>query len=204
MVILPASDPQALSRAIEHLTAGHVVAYPTETFYGLGARHDDRKAIRRIYAMKHRPEDKALPVIIGSHAQLSLLTDMIDNRADILMSHFWPGPLTIIVPAHRGLTGGIVHKQKIAVRMPGPSFALDLVSAAGYPITSTSANLSGLPPASSARMVTGYFGDMIDFVIDGGDSRATLPSTIVDLTTDSAVIVREGMIAAASILALLR
>jgi L-threonylcarbamoyladenylate synthase len=170
----------------------------------LGARHDDRDAIRRIYAMKHRPEDKALPVIIGSHAQLGLLTDRIDPRADLLISHFWPGPLTIIVPAHGGLTEGIVHDQKIAVRMPGPSFALDLVSTAGYPITSTSANLSGLPPASSARMVTDYFGDTIDFVIDGGDSRAALPSTIVDLTADSAVIVREGIIAAASILALLR
>lgn len=204
MVILPSSDPQAISRAIEHLTAGHVVAYPTETFYGLGARHDDRNAIRRIYALKQRPEDKALPVIIGSYPQLAMLTDMTDHRADILTSHFWPGPLTIIVPARRGLTEGIVNNQKIAVRLPGPSFALDLVSAAGYPITSTSANLSGLPPAASVRMVTGYFGDTIDFVIDGGESRATLPSTIVDLTSDVAAIVREGIIPAASILALLR
>ncbi len=203
-MILAASDKRSLSAAIKLLNAGRVVAYPTETLYGLGARYDDVNAISRIYAMKRRPADKALPLIIGSRTQLGLLTEMRDHRAAVLMERFWPGPLTLIVPARPGLTEGIVHEKNIAVRIPGPSFALDLVSAAGYPITSTSANVSGLPAAGSARMVVAYFGDDIDLVIDGGESPASLPSTIVDLTAADPVIVREGVIPAASILALIR
>ncbi|KAF0181955.1 MAG: tRNA threonylcarbamoyladenosine biosynthesis protein [Nitrospirae bacterium] len=201
---MAASDKSALSAAIENLNAGRILAYPTETFYGLGARHDDGNAIRRIYAAKRRPADKALPVIIGNRAHLSLLTDMKDPRADMLMERFWPGPLTLIMTALPGLTEGIVHEKKIAVRIPGPSFALTLACAAGYPITSTSANVSGLPPAASARMVISYFGDAVYLVIDGGESPSSLPSTIVDLTAADPVIVREGIIPAATILALIR
>ncbi|HSW62433.1 MAG TPA: L-threonylcarbamoyladenylate synthase [Dissulfurispiraceae bacterium] len=201
---MASSDTNALSATIEYLNTGRIIAYPTETFYGLGARHDDGDAIRRIYAIKHRPADKTLPVIIGSRTHLGLLTDMKDQRADILMERFWPGPLTLIVPALPGLTEGIVYEKKIAVRIPGPSFALALACAAGFPITSTSANVSGLPAAASAQMVIGYFGDAVDLVIDGGESPSSLPSTIVDLTAADPVIVREGIIPAATILALIR
>lgn len=193
MEILAASHT-AISRAIEILLAGGIAAYPTETFYGLGAKFDNARAVERIYTIKHRPQDKALPVIIANHEQLSLLTGSIPEMAETLISTFWPGPLTLILHARPGLTEGIVHERKVAVRMPGPSFALDLVTATGFPITSTSANPTGMPPARNSGMIIDYFSLGIDLVVDGGEAASRRPSTIVDLCGELPRIVRDGAI----------
>jgi len=189
-------DPSTatITKTIHILNASGIAAYPTETFYALGARYDHPEAIHRIYDLKKRPPDKALPVIISDRSQLSYLITSLPKIAEILMDQFWPGPLTLILPALPGLADGIVYERKIAVRIPGPSFALDLVRAAGFPITSTSANPSGLPPATSAKMITDYFPYGIDLLINGDTTKAISPSTIVDLCDKVPRIVRAGVI----------
>ncbi|NLI30772.1 MAG: threonylcarbamoyl-AMP synthase [Nitrospiraceae bacterium] len=201
-LLTPSAD--TIARTVSVLNAGGIAAYPTETFYGLGARFDRADAVDRIYVLKHRPPDKALPVIIADREQLFLLAASVPATAEILIDRFWPGPLTLILPALPGLTNGIVHEQKIAVRIPGPSFAFDLVNAAGFPITSTSANPSGQPPAATAGMIREYFPHGIDLLIDGGTAASSLPSTIVDLCGDSPRILREGAIPPASLFSALR
>jgi len=174
---------------------GGIVAYPTETLYGLGVGFDRGDSLKKLREIKQRPYNKGLPVIIGSRELLVHLVSTINNKAVYLMKKFWPGPLTLIMPAKESLspciTGGT---HTVAVRIPGESFALKLAEYASFPITATSANLSGKPPAQDAETIRKYFGDTIDLVIDGGPTKGTLPSTIVDVTGEIVNIVREGAI----------
>lgn len=192
---------ESLRHAVLTLSDGGIVAYPTETIYGLGVKYDDEKALMRLYALKHRPHEKTIPIIISSVNQLSLLVPSVNSTAQYLIEKFWPGPLTLVFDALSGLNSYITCADKIAVRIPGESFALDLVRAAGFPITATSANLSGRPAARDVTMISMYFNDHIDLIIDGGTSQGSQPSTIVDVTRQKAVILREGAIAASRILA---
>lgn len=185
---------EAINKAIAVLKSGGIVAYPTETFYGLGAKYDIDSALKRLYEIKNRPQEKAMPLIIGSREELFLITDSVNKSAMDLMDRFWPGPLTILFRARPGLSEYISSENKVAVRIPGESFALRLAMAAGFPITSTSANISGMPPADNASMVSDYFGGVIDLIIDGGKTTGGLPSTIVDVTGDMPKIIRHGSI----------
>jgi L-threonylcarbamoyladenylate synthase len=186
---------QVLRDASETLKAGGIVAYPTETFYGLGAKFDIEKALKKIYELKQRPDEKAMPLIIGNKELLSVITASVSNIAESLMNRFWPGPLTLILPAKENLsefiTGGT---NTVAVRIPGESFALNLAKTANFPITATSANVSGTSPAQNAETVMSCFGDTIDLIIDGGTTPGGLPSTIVDATESEIRIMRDGVI----------
>ncbi len=173
---------------------GGIISYPTETIYGLGATYDNENALKRLYGLKQRPYEKTVPIIIGSIEQLSLLAEVVNDTAADLISRFWPGPLTLIFRARSGLNGYVTSNRKVAVRIPGASFALDLVRAAGFPIIATSANISGLPPARNAAMVADYFADNLDLIVDGGESPTAVPSTLVDVTDNTPIIVREGAI----------
>lgn len=191
-MILPADGYETLKNASEFIMMGCVIAYPTETLYGIGTRYDNEESLLRIYELKMRPAQKAMPVIIGSVDQLSLIAGNMNDLADRLIRAFWPGPLTLLLPARKDLSPFITSDGKIAVRMPGDSFALRLTLAAGLPITSTSANISGMPPALNAGMVAGYFADGLDLIIDGGECRRKTPSTIIDVTGDVPLLVRKG------------
>ena len=186
---------QVLRDASETLKAGGIVAYPTETFYGLGAKFDIEKALKKIYELKQRPDEKAMPLIIGNKELLSVITASVSNIAESLMNRFWPGPLTLILPAKENLsefiTGGT---NTVAVRIPGESFALHLAKTANFPITAASANVSGTSPAQNAETVMSCFGDTIDLIIDGGTTPGGLPSTIVDATESEIRIMRDGVI----------
>lgn len=190
-------DPleEVLKKALRVLREGGVMAYPTESFYGLGVAATNEKALRRIYELKKRAPEKAMPVIVGSREVLKSIVKSIPLEAEELMKRFWPGALTIVFDAIEGvskiLTGG---SGKIAVRIPGESFALDLARAADFPITATSANLSGAPPAEDAASVINYFGDGIDLIVDGGRTPGGKPSTIIDVTLTPPAILREGRI----------
>lgn len=155
----------------------------------------------RLYDLKRRPREKTIPIIIGSAEQLSVLVNSVNETAAALIRKFWPGPLTLVFYARSGLSGYITCADKIAVRIPGESFALDLVRSAGFPITATSANISGLPAAKDAAMISEYFGERLDLIIDGGAAQNTQPSTIVDVTRGKAVVLREGAISALRIFA---
>jgi L-threonylcarbamoyladenylate synthase len=141
-----------------------------------------------------------MPVIIGRRADLSAIVSPewlahIPPFTQSLMDRFWPGPLTLLIPAKKGLPEYLTADTgMIAVRMPGESFALQLAKHAGFPVTATSANLSGTPSADRAGMVLHYFGEGVDLVIDGGQTPGGLPSTIVDVTGARVSIVREGVI----------
>ncbi len=198
MVLIKVTDTnikQVICTAIETLEKGGIVAYPTETFYGLGVRFDNEEAIKRLYTIKHRPEMKPVPLVIGSRKLLTLLVSGINDRSSSLMDRFWPGPLTLVLPAKKNLSEFITAgTQKVAVRIPGKSFALQLAKSIDRPITSTSANPSGMPPAQNARTVLRYFQSKIDLVIDGGPAPGRLPSTLIEVTGDEVKILREGAI----------
>jgi len=184
-----------LSLAVELLKNSGIIAYPTETFYGLGAKFDSVDALKKIYEKKQRPRDKAMPVIIGERDLLPVIAVGVSITATALMDKFWPGPLTLILPAGENLSEYITAgTHTVAVRIPGESFALRLAQTAHFPLTATSANLSGLPPARDIETVLRYFGDRIDLIIDAGPTPGALPSTIVDARGSALKILREGVI----------
>ncbi|MFO0752234.1 MAG: L-threonylcarbamoyladenylate synthase [Thermodesulfovibrionales bacterium] len=184
----------ALQEAVTLLRNGGVVAYPTETFYGLGAKYDLLPAVERVYEIKKRPAEKAMPLIIGMRELLPLLTDSVSVRAEELMRTFWPGPLTLLFPARAGLPAPLVSGGRVAVRIPGESFALQLARRAAFPITATSANISAHPPARTPAMLLDYFGSSLDCIIDGGESTGSAPSTIVDVAGEKVTLVRRGAV----------
>ena len=181
--------------AIEILKNGGIIAYPTETFYGLGAKFDIDDALGKIYELKQRPRDKPMPLIIGERETLCAVVSRISSAASHLMDTFWPGPLTLILDAKKDVSEHITAATRtVAVRIPGKSFALRLAHTARFPVTATSANISGMPPARDAETVVGYFGDRIDLIIDAGPTPGLLPSTIVDARGAVLKVLREGMI----------
>lgn len=186
---------QVLYRTVDILKNGGIVVYPTETFYGLGVKFDMEDSLKKLCNIKQRPEEKAMPLIIGNKGLLSVIAASINDMALLLMDRFWPGPLTLIFLAKENLSEYITAgTHMIAVRIPGESFALHLAKTASFPITATSANLSGTSPAQDAETVIRYFGDKIDLIIDGGHTSGGLASTIVDVTGNKIKILREGVI----------
>jgi len=184
-----------LSLAVDILKNSGVIAFPTETFYGIGAKFDRDDALRTIYEIKKRPQEKAMPLIIGERDLLSVIALEVSSAASVLMDTFWPGPLTLILPARENISDYITAgTHTVAVRIPGESFALRLAQTAHFPITATSANLSGLPPARDIETILGYFGDRIDLIIDAGTTPGGLPSTIVDVRGADLKVLREGVI----------
>ncbi len=192
--VSPVNIESALADAVCILRQGGIIAYPTETFYGLGAKYDVEPALQRLYDIKRRPMDMAMPLIIGDMKQLLMLTERITDKAAALIGKFWPGPLTLLFEARRGLSDLIVVDNKVAVRMPGESFALSLAMASGFPVAATSANISGMPPGKNISMVMNYFNDAIDLIIDGGELESILPSTIVDATGPELLVLRKGLV----------
>lgn len=186
---------EVIKKAVKTINNGGIVAYPTETFYGVGVKFNNEVALKRLYELKRRPDEKPIPLIIGARGMLSMISLHVNDTASILMDKFWPGPLTLLLKAKKDLSKYITaDTNKVAVRIPGKSVALSLANEAGFPITSTSANLSGMPDAEDAGTVIKYFGDEIDMVIDGGKTPGGMPSTIVDVTEEKLKILREGII----------
>ncbi len=189
------TEKEIIAEALRVLKNGGIVAYPTESFYALGVMAADGDAVKKLYRLKKRHLKKAMPVIVGDDGVLKTMVKSIPLHALRLMKKFWPGPLTLIFNASNNLPGLLPGRMnKIAVRIPGKSFALTLAKAAGFPITATSANLSGSMPAQSPDEVIDYFGETIDLVVDGHKTPGGKPSTIVDVTVDPPKVLREGSI----------
>ncbi len=191
----------AIRRLRQLLDNAEIIAYPTETFYGLGVKYNQEEALERLYHIKQRPLDKAMPLIISRTGLLTLLTPVISSAAEKLMGKFWPGPLTLIFEALGNLSSYITAGTgKVAVRIPGQSFALDLARHLDYPITATSANISGMPPAETAAQIIACFGSSVHTVVDSGKTPGNTPSTIVDVTGSEIRIVRQGIISSEAII----
>ncbi len=181
--------------ALDYLKAGKIIAYPTETFYGLGVAFNNDEALRRLWELKRRPPDKPFPLIAADVNQLDTLVSRIEPEALALIGKYWPGPLTILFNARPGLSSFITGKEgRVAVRMPGPSAALGLARYVQFPITATSANISNEPPASDVQTVIGYFGDSIDMIIDGGKTTGAPASTIVEVSDGQITVIRQGAV----------
>jgi len=195
---------EAVEMASGVINRSGVIAYPTETFYGLGVKFDDSEALKKLYGMKHRPPEKALPLIIGNMRSLELIASSIPGSAEKLIEKFWPGPLTLLLPARSDVSEFITAGTgKIAVRIPGESFALDLARSLEFPITATSANISGMPPADNADAVLRYFGDVLDLIIDCGKTPGGRPSTIVDASEEKIRFLRAGSVPMEEVFAVL-
>lgn len=189
------SEETVLSRAAEILAEGGIIAYPTETFYGLGADATNEKAIRKIYELKGRNFNNPLSVIIAGEENLYPLVSEVPACALKLMHSFWPGPLTIIFKASAGvsplLTAGT---GKIGVRISSHAGATVIVQKLGQPLTATSANLSGAPECSTAVEVISQIGNKIETIVDLGETAGGKSSTIIDVTANPPQILREGAI----------
>ncbi len=186
---------EQLAEAAETLRNGGVVAFPTETVYGLGADALNPEAVAAIYRAKGRPSDNPLIVHIADREMLSVLTPAVTRDMEVLAGEFWPGPLTMVIPKTNVVpditTGGL---STVAVRMPDEATALQLIKLSGRPIAAPSANLSKRPSPTKGQHVIRDMDGRIDAIIVGADSRVGIESTIIDLTDSVPVILRPGIL----------
>ena len=191
------TEPSDIRAAAAIIRDGGLVAFPTETVYGLGADGMNGEAAAKIYEAKGRPSDNPMIVHISSKNDLKKLTDHITQDMKTLMDAFWPGPLTMVVPAlpsvPRVTTGGL---STVAVRMPNHPVALALIEASGLPIAAPSANASGRPSPTTGMHVLDDLNGRIDAVIMGEPCRIGIESTVVDMTQDPPMILRPGKLTA--------
>ncbi|MCX8198085.1 MAG: L-threonylcarbamoyladenylate synthase [Candidatus Micrarchaeota archaeon] len=182
-----------LMEAAEIIKKGGLVAFPTETVYGLGADALNPAAVEKIFLAKKRPRDDPLIVHVASIEQAEKIADWVPEKAKKLMRLFWPGPLTLVLAKKPNVpsitTGGL---ETVAIRMPRHPIALGLIKAAGTPIAAPSANLFGKPSPTSASHVLEDLGGRIDAIIDGGSTEIGIESTVLDMTASPPVILRPG------------
>jgi L-threonylcarbamoyladenylate synthase len=191
--VLPANDPYALRHAVDVLRNSGMVAFPTDTVYGLGTLAFDPVSVDRLYVAKGRSHEKAIAILLSEADQLSKVAREMTVSAKRLAEKFWPGPLTIIVNRHENVPDAISPLPTIGVRVPNHFMALKLLAMAG-PMAVTSANLSGEQSSNLAREVLQQLGGRIHLVLDGGRSPGGIPSTVVDCTQAEPVVLRPGPI----------
>ena len=190
-----APETPLLDEAAAVLHRGGLVAFPTESFYGLGADALEAAAVARVFSVKGRPETRPVLVLVDSIAMAGRLAADLPDGVRALMARHWPGPLTLVLTARPhvpvALTAG---SGTVGVRMPGHAVALALVRAAGRPVTAPSANPSGAPPPTTAAAVGAYFAGAVDLIVDGGPTAGGTGSTVADCTTWPPRILRAGPI----------
>lgn len=192
-----------VAHAAAILRRGGVVAFPTETVYGLGADPRQRAAVDRVYAIKGRPRNHPLIVHVHEAAAVTQWTAAVTPIATLLMSAFWPGPLTLLLPKHDAAPdAAFIESSSVAVRMPRHAMALALIAQAGGAVAAPSANRFGALSPTSAGDVAADLGDDVDYILDGGRCEVGVESTIVSLLGDQPVMVRPGGITRAQIEAL--
>lgn len=196
-------DPEVIARAADILKGGGVIAFPTDTVYGLGASFFNDAALERIFALKGRPLSKGLIAMVADVADLSLICSDINDAARLLMARFWPGPLTLVLPGAKAPAAAAVDGA-IGVRLPDSALVRELARAFGAPLATTSANFSGRPSAISAETVDAELCALLDLIIDGGPSRLGVESTVVDTTCRPPVVLREGAVARDTIMEALK
>lgn len=202
-IILGTSE-EDIRRGAGIIAAGGLVAFPTETVYGLGADGMDAEAAAKIYAAKGRPSDNPMILHIADRSELARLTDEVTPDMEILMDAFWPGPMTMVLKAKpevpKVTTGGL---DTVAVRMPNHPTALALIAAAGVPVAAPSANASGRPSPTTGGHVMDDLNGRIDAVIMGDSCQIGIESTVIDMTGETPTILRPGKITAEDFAAVL-
>jgi L-threonylcarbamoyladenylate synthase len=190
------SVQQQVEKGVSVLKNGGIVAFPTDTVYGLGAGIGIARAVERVYRVKKRPHTMPLPLLLADISQIEEVAGSVPKAARLLADRFLPGALTLVLPASPALPEIITGRGKtVAVRIPNHPIPIALARGLGTPIVGTSANLSGSPSALTADEVYAQLGDKVDLIIDGGRCPGGRESTIVDLSGETPVILREGAIA---------
>lgn len=191
--ILPTSAPNAFNTAQEVIQSGGIVAFPTDTVYGLATNAFNPSAIEKLFQIKGREHTKAIAILIGSIEDIDKVTTQISPSLEKLTQTYWPGPLTLIVPRHPNLPDILSPTPTIGIRIPDHPDALALLQSTG-PLAVTSANPAGEPDSQTAAEVSNYFGEAIDLILDGGKTPGGVPSTVIDLSKHALSLLREGQI----------
>ena len=197
--VLGADHPEVLDQAISILKGGGLIAFPTDTVYGLAADAWDGEAVSKLYQVKSRSELKSIPVLLAGEAAIEEVAAEPSERVRALAAEFWPGPLTIIVDRKIELPLEVSPTGTVGVRAPDHEFALTLLSIYG-PLAATSANLSGQPSATTAVQVIETLRGKVDLVVDDGETAGGIPSTVVDITVSPPVLLRQGPISIETVL----
>jgi len=196
IVTIDSAHPeQAFERCREVIRSGGVVAYPTDTFYGLGADPENPAAIRKLFLLKGRQADQPILLLISDQAEVRKWAVDISFQAKDLMKRFWPGPLSLVFKAKQEVLPELLAGTgRIGLRVPGNEFTRQLLAFLGTALTGTSANRSGGQSARTAAEAAAVFGDSIDLVLDGGPAAAAMPSTVVDVSGTTLKVIREGAV----------
>lgn len=185
---------EQVERGVAILRRGGIVAFPTDTVYGLGVSAYNEPAVKRLYRLKQRPEARPLPILVADMVQMAEVAGVLSPVARKLADSFLPGALTLVLPRSARVPDVITGGKTVAVRIPAHPVAIALIRGLGLPIVGTSANLSGRPSALTAEEVYSQFGDRLGLVIDGGRCLGSRESTIVDVTGAKPRVLREGAI----------
>jgi L-threonylcarbamoyladenylate synthase len=188
-------DREPIQQAAALIRAGRLVAFPTETVYGLGADAMNEAAVQRIFAAKDRPADNPLIVHVSARAMLDVVASGISSQAEKLIERFWPGPLTLVLARKPEVAPSVsAGLNTVAVRMPGNRIALALIEAAETPLAAPSANSSGSPSPTRAQHVAADLSQKIDLILDGGETDIGIESTVLDMTCNPPAVLRPGWI----------
>lgn len=195
--IITADEPNAMRRTADELKQGKLVAFPTDTVYGVGCPAFDAPAVERLYKVKGRQANKPIPILVTGPDQLRLIAAEVNPLAEKLIEKFWPGALTLILKRRSDLPDVIcAGGDTIAVRMPAHVLTLALIEEVGSPLATTSANMSGRQSPLDAQQVLLNLNGRIDLILDAGPCPGGVDSTVVDATGDVVKILRETAIAA--------
>ncbi len=187
-------DAEPVRIAVAALQQGAIVAYPTDTVYGLAADPRRPDAVARLFRAKQRTRDLAIPVIAADAAQVSRI-GRLSTIGATLAATFWPGPLTLVIDADPGLDPQLLGgRDTVAVRVPRSLIGRGLARGLGYPVTATSANRSGVPVCRTAQEIVTMLGPDLSLILDGGPSASARPSTIVDVSQNVPVLIRDGVV----------
>ena len=192
--VLPVTEA-SMAEAVRILSAGGLVAFPTDTVYGVGAHALQTQAVEKIYAAKIRPRDKAIPLLLAKADDLSIVAESLPPAVWPLVERFWPGALTLVVRKRAIVSDAVSPGPTVAVRVPDHPVIQALIAAVGAPLATTSANLAGNPSPVTAQEVVRELAGRIELILDGGPCPGGVPSTVLDLTTDPPTILRAGAIA---------
>jgi len=191
--ILPIDQPQALSLAADVIRSGGLIAFPTDTVYGIGASAFDENAIEKLYLIKERSQEKAIPVLLADLEELTQITPTPGEMVGVIMDKLWPGALTLILPLLAELPSNLSPTQTVGIRIPDFDLTRELLRHTGL-LAATSANLSGQESAHNAEEVRENLSGNIDLILDGGTSPGGVASTVLDCTKAEPLILRTGPI----------
>jgi len=184
-----------ISDAVLALSQGDVIVFPTETLYGLGADALNFTAVEKVFQLKGRNPSNPFPVLVSDRSMLMSLVAEIPLLAEKLIAHFWPGPLTIILPARDSIPPPLINSTRgIGVRISSQPIATEIIRMLGRPLTATSANPSGQPGARTIKQARDYFSGKIKNFVDGGELTSKLGSTVAEVMGDRIRIIRAGEI----------